>query len=181
MARVGSPEPKRDGAPPPAARQRQREEVADQVEEVAHVVAQPEPLDHEAATRAAGRMASASPGGRRGCCRWCSWRAAPRRSPRRAFTSTSTCGSPSGVAAPGNVADVERRMRPGRHGEIFDHHRDVLVALDEEHVARPQDGAQRVGVGRRVGLVAGRLAPEPRRQPAADPVEDGIGGRGHRL
>ena len=47
MARVGSPEPNAIARRRQCPRQRQREEVADQVEEIAHVVAEPDPLDHE--------------------------------------------------------------------------------------------------------------------------------------
>ena len=45
-------------------------------------------------------------------------------------------------------------MRPGGLGEILDDAGDVVVALDQQHVARPQHGAQRVGIARRERLVA---------------------------
>ena len=45
-------------------------------------------------------------------------------------------------------------MRPGRLGQVFDDAGDVIVALDQEHVAGLQRLAQRVGIARRERLIA---------------------------
>ena len=67
-------------------------------------------------------------------------------------------------------------MRPGRLGQIFDHRRDLLVALDQQDVAGLKRAAQRVGVGRRVGLVAGGFVLQPAGKPAAKAVEKRVAG-----
>ena len=77
-------------------------------------------------------------------------------SPR--LTSIRLSGSPSGVTRPSGVADVERRVRPGRLGQVLDRHRDPAVALDEQHVARLQHPAQRRDVGVGEGPDARRAA-----------------------
>src|SRR5580692_9023435 len=50
--------------------------------------------------------------------------------------------------------DIERRMRPGRLGEIFDDAGNVVVALDQKHVAGRERLAQSVRITRRERLVA---------------------------
>ena len=41
--------------------------------------------------------------------------------------------------------DIERRMRPGRLGEILDDAGNVIVAFDQQHVAGPSDAASASG------------------------------------
>ena len=102
-------------------------------------------------------------------------------SPR--LTSIRLSGSPSGVTRPTRVADVERRVRPGRLGQVLDRHRDPAVALDEQHVPGLQHPAQRrdVGVGeglrprRRLVELAGEAAarsgpPRCRAPPSSPPA-----------
>ena len=99
-------------------------------------------------------------------------------SPR--LTSIRLSGSPSGVTWPSGVADVERRVRPGRLGEVLDRHRDPAVALDEEHVARLQHPPERRDVGVGEGLRARRRLGELAGEVAAQPIRQGVPRRRHR-
>ena len=40
--------------------------------------------------------------------------------------------------------DIERGMRPGRLGQVFDDAGDAVVAFDQQHVARLDDAAQMI-------------------------------------
>ena len=53
-----------------------------------------------------------------------------------------------------DAADIERGMRPGGLGEIFDDAGDVVVAFDQQHVAGLQRVLQGGKVARREGLIA---------------------------
>ena len=51
------------------------------------------------------------------------------------------------------VADVERRVRPAALGQVADHRRDALIALDQDHVALAQPRFERAEVVARAPLV----------------------------
>jgi hypothetical protein len=50
--------------------------------------------------------------------------------------------------------DIERRVRPGRLGEILDDAGDVVVAFDQKHVPGLERLPQRLGIARRERLEA---------------------------
>ena len=66
--------------------------------------------------------------------------------------------------------DIERGMRPGRLREIFDDAGNVIVAFDQQHVARPQRRAQGVGIARRERLIALRRLFQIMGEKPPDPV-----------
>src|SRR5262249_36360647 len=68
-------------------------------------------------------------------------------------------------------ADIERGMRPGRLGEIFDNAGDTIVAFDQEHVARLDQIAQKVGIAGRERLIARYLLLKVAGKQLADHVE----------
>jgi hypothetical protein len=53
-----------------------------------------------------------------------------------------------------DAADEQGGMRPGRLRQILDDAGNVVVALDQQHVARLQSRAQGRWIARRIGLVA---------------------------
>src|SRR5262249_2738792 len=69
-------------------------------------------------------------------------------------------------------ADMERRMRPGGLGQVLDDAGNMVVALDQQHVAGLQGIAQRRGLARREGLVAERRPLQIPGHRAPDAVHD---------
>jgi hypothetical protein len=54
--------------------------------------------------------------------------------------------------------DIECGVRPGRLREVFDDAGNLVVALDQQHVAGPERSGQRGRVARRERLIAGDRA-----------------------
>jgi hypothetical protein len=76
-------------------------------------------------------------------------------------------GSLLGVTPPQLGADVHRGMRPRALGEVLDHLADALVAVDQQHVALVQRGAQASEVARQQAVIVAA----PSRQRASGGVE----------
>ena len=152
IARVGSPDPNDKQPPPPAHRhRRRRHEVAQQVGDVLHVVALAEALHHEVdQPRPVLRRQPVRPADPRVVELVLRQRRRDAALPEVDLDQAQRLAVRRDPAE--RVADVERRVRPGRLGQVLDRHRDPAVALDEQHVARLQHPPERRDVGVGEGL-----------------------------
>ena len=124
----------RDHAPAPALRHRQRQQIAQQVDDILEIVGEADALDGIGAHRRAVVRGQADRPADAGV-------KAEIFRQRRRHHAFADIGLDQDVRlavggdAAGDRPDIERRMRPGRLGQIFDDAGNVVVALDQEHVA----------------------------------------------
>jgi len=166
LRREAAPELERAAAE--AARdQAHREEVARQVEDVLHVVAQPDLCDHlvqdaleilalEPDRAADAEVEAGILGEGRG------EHALEQRLDHHVLGVAPVLGDErlalGGETAQELVADVEDRVRPGALRQVLDDLAHALVAVDQDHVAGADDAQQGVEVvGQEEGVVAARL------------------------
>ena len=147
------PRAERHQAAPPALWNRQREQVAQQIENILHVIVETDALAGIGADAHAvlGRQS------RRAANTRVIARIFRQRRPDHALAEIGFDQNQRfavGGLAVADAPDIKRGMRPGGLGEIFDDAGNVVVALDQQHVARTQGGAQRRGIARREGLIA---------------------------
>ena len=143
----------RHHAAAPALRDRQRQQIAHQVDDVLQVVVEADALRGIGADARpvfvgqAGRPADAGMKAgifRQGCC-------------DHAFADIGFDQHQRLAVRGGAIADrpdIKRGMRPGRLRQVLDDAGNVVVAFDEDHVAGLERCEQRRGIGRREGLVA---------------------------
>jgi hypothetical protein len=143
----------RDHAPPPALRQRHRQQIAQQVDDVLQVVGEADARDGIGAHRRAVRLAQphrpADAGVKPDILRQ---RRGDDALADIGFNQNMRFAVRRGAAC--DRSDIERRMRPRRLREIFDDAGNVVVALDQKHVAGFERLEQCVRIARRERLVA---------------------------
>ena len=143
----------RDHAPAPALRHRQRQQIAHQVDDVLDVIGEADAGEGIGAHCGAVVRGQADRPADAGV-------EAKIFRQRRRYYAFADIGLDQNVRLAVRAAlafdrpDIERRMRPRRLREIFDDAGDVVVALDQEHIAGRQRLAQSVRVARRERLIA---------------------------
>jgi putative transposase len=172
----------RDHATPPALRHRQRKQIAQQVEDVLDVVVEADALGREGADPRAVVVGQADRPADAGVeAVVFRERRTDDSLPEIGFNQHQRLAVRRGALA--DRPDVERSMGPGGLREVLDDAGDVVVALDQQHVAGPKRGAQRVRVARRERFVArgrafeiaGDALPEFFEHQVHDVSPDGLG------
>ena len=160
----------RNHAPPPALRDRQRNQKAHQIEDVLGVVAEADPVDGVAAHRGAVFERQAD-------------RAAQPRVIGKIFRQRRRCHALADIGLDQDMrlairllgavdrADIKRGMRPGGLREIFDDAGNPVVALDQQDVAGLDNAAQMLRVARRERLIARHFLLKVARDQLADGIE----------
>ena len=153
MIRVGCPGAERHHAPAPALRHRQRKQVAQQVEDVLDVIVEADALGRIGADAGAVVLGepdrTADAGVEAGVFRQRRADHALAQHRLDQHQRLAVRGLPLA-----DRADIERGVRPGGLGQVLDDAGNVIVAFDQQHIARPERGAQRIRIARRERLVA---------------------------
>ena len=160
----------RDHAPPPALRDRQRDQEAHQVDDVLGVVAETDPVDGVAAHGVAVLVGQSDRTAQAGVI----GEIFRQRCGGDAFADIGldqhmllAIGLTGAVDRP----DIKCGMRPGRLRQIFDDAGNPVVAFDQQHVAGLDDAAQVLRIAWRERLIARNFLLQVARDQLADGVE----------